>query len=70
MRYWEIIAADLRKRGSSLGYVSAIDSDGRMYRTTVLMQTSEKLQSLVVLCFPNFAQGREGGGGQWAIGGM
>ena len=27
--YWEIIADNLKKRGWSLGYVSAIDSEGR-----------------------------------------
>jgi len=29
MKYWEIIADNLKKRGWSLGYVSAIDSQGR-----------------------------------------
>jgi hypothetical protein len=29
VKYWEIIADNLKKRGWSLGYVSAIDSDGR-----------------------------------------
>jgi hypothetical protein len=29
VRYWEIIADNLKKRGWSLGYVSAIDSKGR-----------------------------------------
>src|SRR5436305_10915200 len=29
MKYWEIIADNLKKRGWSLGYVSAIDSSGR-----------------------------------------
>ena len=29
MKYWEIIADNLKKRGWSLGYVSAIDSAGR-----------------------------------------
>jgi hypothetical protein len=29
VRYWEIIADNLKKRGWSLGYVSAIDSNGR-----------------------------------------
>jgi len=28
-RHWEIIAANLKKRGWSYGYVSAIDSQGR-----------------------------------------
>jgi hypothetical protein len=28
MKYWEIIADNLKKRGWSLGYVSAIDSNG------------------------------------------
>jgi hypothetical protein len=29
VRYWEIIADNLKKRGWSLGYVSAFDSEGR-----------------------------------------
>jgi hypothetical protein len=29
MKYWEIIADNLKKRGWSYGYVSAIDSRGR-----------------------------------------
>jgi hypothetical protein len=29
VRYWEIIADKLKKAGWSLGYVSAIDSNGR-----------------------------------------
>jgi hypothetical protein len=29
MKYWEIIARNLKKRGWSLGYVSAVDSEGR-----------------------------------------
>ena len=29
MKYWEIIADNLKKRGWSYGYVSAIDSHGR-----------------------------------------
>ena len=29
MKYWEIIADNLSKAGWSLGYVSAIDSNGR-----------------------------------------
>ena len=29
MKYWEIIADNLKKAGWSLGYVSAIDSNGR-----------------------------------------
>jgi hypothetical protein len=28
-KYWEIIADNLKKRGWSLGYVSAVDSRGR-----------------------------------------
>ena len=28
MNYWEIIARNLKKRGWSLGYVSAVDSEG------------------------------------------
>jgi len=29
MKYWEIIADNLKKAGFSLGWVSAIDSEGR-----------------------------------------
>ena len=29
MKYWEIIAANLKKAGWSWGYVSAIDPEGR-----------------------------------------
>ena len=29
MKYWEIIADNLKKAGWSLGYVSALDSEGR-----------------------------------------
>jgi hypothetical protein len=29
VKYWEIIANNLKKRGWSLGYVSPIDSEGR-----------------------------------------
>jgi hypothetical protein len=29
VKYWEIIARNLKKSGWSLGYVSAIDSNGR-----------------------------------------
>ena len=29
MKYWEIIADNLKKRGWSYGYVSALDSEGR-----------------------------------------
>jgi len=29
MKYWEIIADNLKKRGWSLGWVSAVDSEGR-----------------------------------------
>ncbi len=29
MKYWEIIADNIKKAGRSLGYVSAIDSNGR-----------------------------------------
>ena len=31
MKYWEIIADNLSKAGWSLGYVSAIDSNGRTF---------------------------------------
>jgi hypothetical protein len=36
VKYWEIIAENLKKRGWSLGYVSALDSHRRTYRTKVL----------------------------------
>jgi len=29
MKYWEVIADNLKRRGWSLGYVSAVDSQGR-----------------------------------------
>jgi hypothetical protein len=29
MKYWEIIADNLKKRGWSFGWVSAVDSEGR-----------------------------------------
>ena len=29
VKYWEIIADNLKKAGWSLGYVSAVDSEGR-----------------------------------------
>jgi hypothetical protein len=29
VKYWEIIADNLKKRGWSYGYVSAVDSQGR-----------------------------------------
>jgi len=29
VKYWEVIANNLKRRGWSLGYVSAIDSNGR-----------------------------------------
>jgi hypothetical protein len=29
MKYWEIIARNIKKRGWSRGYVSAVDSNGR-----------------------------------------
>ena len=29
MKYWEIISRNLKKRGWSYGYVSAVDSNGR-----------------------------------------
>jgi len=29
VKYWEIIARNIKKRGWSLGYVSALNSEGR-----------------------------------------
>jgi hypothetical protein len=29
MKYWEIVADNLKKRGWSMGYVSAVDLEGR-----------------------------------------
>jgi hypothetical protein len=36
MKYWEIIADNLSKAGWSWGHVSAVNSNGRTYRTKVL----------------------------------
>ena len=38
MKYWEIIADNLKKAGWSLGYVSAVDSEGEQYG--LLMRTA------------------------------
>jgi hypothetical protein len=37
MKYWEIIADNLKKRCWSLGYVSAIDSNGPTICRTALL---------------------------------
>jgi hypothetical protein len=46
VKYWEIISDNLRKAGWSLGYVSAIDSDGRTSLMTHTA-TTEPVSSLV-----------------------
>jgi hypothetical protein len=38
VKYWEIIADNLSKAGFSWGYVSAVDSNGRMRRSTTATQ--------------------------------
>jgi hypothetical protein len=48
MKYWEIIADNLRKAGWSWGYVSAIDSDGRTIWIATHIATTES----VSLCVP------------------
>ena len=34
MKYWELVARNLKKRGWSLGYVSTVDSRARTIRIT------------------------------------
>jgi hypothetical protein len=55
VKYWEIIANNLKKAGWSLGYVSAIDSNGRTIRIAdahrgdgkrFIVRTDEKLADL------------------------
>jgi hypothetical protein len=41
MKNWEIIADNLKKRGWSLGYVSAFDSRGRTIWIADLIATTE-----------------------------
>jgi hypothetical protein len=58
MKYWEIIADNLKKAGWSLGYVSAIDSRGRTIwivdphrddRRRFIVHADEKLTAFVEL---------------------
>src|SRR4029077_6580479 len=57
MKYWEIIADNLKKAGWSLGYVSAVDSNGRTmwiadaYRdgSVSLCERMKKLRAFVEL---------------------
>jgi hypothetical protein len=57
VKYWEIIANNLKKRGWSLGWVSAVDSDGRTIWIVdahrdgkrFLVRTDEKLTAFVEL---------------------
>jgi hypothetical protein len=57
VKYWEIIADNLKKRGSSLGWVSAIDSNGRTiwiadadrHRKRFVVRADEKLTAFLEL---------------------
>jgi hypothetical protein len=57
MKYWEIIADNLKKRGWSLGYVSAVDSEGRTiwivdahgYGKRFIVRADEKLTAFLEL---------------------
>jgi hypothetical protein len=58
VKYWEIIARNLKKRGWSLGYVSAVDSHGRTMWTAdahrgdgkrYVVRADEKLTAFVEL---------------------
>ena len=58
MKYWEIIARNLKKLGWSVGYVSAIDSNGRTIwiadahrdnGTRFVVRADEKLTAFVEL---------------------
>ena len=58
MKYWEIIADNLSKAGWSLGYVSAVDSEGRTIwiadahrgdRKRFIVRADEKLTAFVEL---------------------
>jgi hypothetical protein len=58
MRYWEIIADNLKKRGWSLGWASALDREGRTIwivdahrgdRKRLVVQADEKLTAFLEL---------------------
>jgi hypothetical protein len=57
MKYWEIIADNLKKARWSLGWVSAVDSQGRMiwivdvhgYGKRFIVRTDEKLTAFLEL---------------------
>jgi hypothetical protein len=58
VKYWEIIADNLKRRGWSYGYVSAVDSDGRtiwiadgiaMTASVTLLHADEKLTAFIEL---------------------
>jgi hypothetical protein len=57
MKFWEVIADNLKKRGWSYGYVSAIDSKGRTIRIAhahrdgkcFVVRADEKLTAFVEL---------------------
>jgi hypothetical protein len=57
MKYWEIIADNLKKSGWSLGYVSAVDTHGRTiwivdahgYGKRFVVRATEKLTAFVEL---------------------
>jgi hypothetical protein len=48
MKHWEIIAENLKKRGWSLGYVSAIDFEGR----TIWIADAHRDDGKRMLCAP------------------
>jgi hypothetical protein len=50
VKYWEIIARNIKKRGWSLGYVSAVDSEGR---TIWIVEAHRAAAESVLLCTPN-----------------
>jgi hypothetical protein len=57
MKYWEIIADNLKQAGWSLGYVSAVDCEGRTiwivdahgYGKRFIVRADEKLTAFVEL---------------------
>jgi hypothetical protein len=48
VKYWEIIADNLKKRGWSYGYVSAVDSNGQ----TIFVADGHRDDESALLCMP------------------